>query len=470
MIRLSIRFLFAVLLIAFAGTAAVAAESGPLRAGAAKVDITSPPDALPFGYTSIHDHVYARAIVLDNGKAKAVLLAADLGMFTEDSWEELTQQIMAEVGCPLANIIMTGTHTHSSPSPGAKPSNVGFSAGTQTSNVLDSFDPVYAARIKKSVFEAVRLANQRIQPARVGYGTGQFYLNVNRDAINPETRTWYQGPNTDGPSDKTVAVLKFENLKGEPIAVYVNYAMHAVLMFMRNQISGDFPGATSRYLEEVYDDKIVALWTSGAAGGQNPLYLRMAEPAIVAQKREYVEKAGLTADVHSLMDFTGAKLDPKMLALNARLVDSIGQLLGEEVIRVMGNIKRTSSEVVLGGVQESVSCPVRRRTNTGREGAPGTYEDADPVNIRLTLLMIDRTALAAVTGEVYTMIWQRLKRTSPFEQTMLVALANGKSAGYIPSDDSYGHNTFQVLGTRFKPGCAENAIINGFLDMMDQYK
>src|ERR1017187_6834922 len=146
-IRLSIRFLFAVLLIAFAGTAAVAAESGPLRAGAAKVDITSPPDALPFGYTSIHDHVYARAIVLDNGKAKAVLLAADLGMFTEDSWEELTQQIMAEVGCPLANIIMTGTHTHSSPSPGAKPSNVGFSAGTQTSNVLDSFDPVYAARI-----------------------------------------------------------------------------------------------------------------------------------------------------------------------------------------------------------------------------------------------------------------------------------------------------------------------------------
>jgi hypothetical protein len=97
------------------------AEPGPLRVGAAKVDITSPQTALPLGSTSIHDRVYARAIVLDDQETRAVLLGADVGMFTEDSYEELSQRIAKEVGCPIEHIVMTGTHTHGSPSPGARP-------------------------------------------------------------------------------------------------------------------------------------------------------------------------------------------------------------------------------------------------------------------------------------------------------------------------------------------------------------
>ncbi len=346
-------------------------ESGQLLVGAAKVDITSPENALPFGYKAIHDHVYARAIVLDNRKTKAVLLGADLGMFTEDSYAELVQRIMHEVGCPAEHILMSATHTHGSPSPGAQPV-----PGRQT-NVLDSFDVPYAERIKQGVFEAVRQANAKLQPARVGYGTGQFHVNVNRDAIHPDTRQWYQGPNLDGPSDKTVAVVKFESLAGAPIAVYINYAMHANLVFMRNEISGDFPGATSRYLEEVYDDQIVAVWTAGAGGDQNPLYLRLAEPALAAQKRpQFAAVGGDPENVIALANFADAKLDPKTLDLNARLVNSIGQLLGEEVIRVMGNIRRTSSTVRIWGALTTVNCPGRQRTNTGREGAPGTYVDA----------------------------------------------------------------------------------------------
>ena len=37
-------------------------------------------------------------------------------------------------------------------------------------------------------------------------------------------------------------------------------------------ISGDIPGATSRFVEESYDDKVIVAWTSGAAGDQAPLY------------------------------------------------------------------------------------------------------------------------------------------------------------------------------------------------------
>ena len=439
------------------------AQSGQLHIGAAKVDITSPENALPPGYKSIHDHVYARAIVLDNQKTKAVLLGADLGMFTEDSYNELTQRIVQEVGCPVENIVMSGTHTHGSPSPGAIP------VPGRQSNVLDSFDVPYAERIKEGVFEAVHQANAKLQPGRVGYGTGQFHVNVNRDAVHPESRTWYQGPNLDGPSDKTVAVVKFESLIGEPIAVYINYAMHANLMFMRNEISGGFPGATSRYIEEIFDEKVVAIWTAGAAGDQNPLYLRLAEPAIAAQKAsQFSAQGGDPANVFALANFKDTMLDPKTLELGTRLVNSIGQLLGEEVIRVMENMTRTSSEVQIWSAHQTVSCPGRRRTNEGREGAPGTYEDADPINIRLGLLVIDQIALVAVTGELYNIIAQRLKKVAPYGKTVIVTIANGKSVGYIPDDGAYERQTFQVLGCRIKKGCAEEGIINTTLDMMER--
>ena len=49
-------------------------------------------------------------------------------------------------------------------------------------------------------------------------------------------------------------------------------------------------------------------------------------------------------------------------------------------------------------------------------------------------------------------------------------LSASRSVGYIPTDDAYGRYTFQVLGNRIKPGCAENAIVNTILDMMDQKK
>ena len=55
----------------------------------------------------------------------------------------------------------------------------------------------------------------------MGFGEGMSYLNVNRDVISPKTRLWTQDANLDGPSDKTVAVLKFETPDGRQLAIKV---------------------------------------------------------------------------------------------------------------------------------------------------------------------------------------------------------------------------------------------------------
>ena len=48
---------------------------------------------------------------------------------------------------------------------------------------------------------------------------------------------------------------------------------------------------------------------------------------------------------------------------------------------------------------------------------------------------------------------------------MLTTLCQGTFTGYIPDDESYGAQSFEVLGSRFKQGYAQKAIVDGALDL-----
>jgi neutral ceramidase len=321
------------------------------------------------------------------------------------------------------------------------------------------------------MLDAVRQAKARLQPARVGYGTGLSYLNVNRDAIDPETRHWTQAPNLDGPSDKTVAVLKFESPDGKPIAVYMDYAMHPVNGYLAGFISADFAGAASRYVEQAYGDKTVAVFAQGASGDQNPLYLRAGTNALASRSGVEITGNVLTREKVEAPLREGKvelhPLDPKVRDNLERVMESEGVLLGEEVIRVMTAMPRVYDRANISGAQNVVTCPGRKRTDTTREGSPGTYEDGDPVNIRLGVLRVGNVALTTVDAEIYSTIAKRLKEQSPVANTFMVTLANGMAnSGYIPNDAAFDAYTFQVLSSRLKPGCAETAIVNGLLDLL----
>ena len=287
-----------------------------------------------------------------------------------------------------------------------------------------------------------------MQPARMGFGTGFSYLNVNRDAVNPETHRWTQAPNLNAPSDKTVAVLKFETPEGEPMAAYIDYAMHPVNGWLAGFTSADFAGATSRYVEQAYGDKMVAIFAQGASGDQNPLYLRAGTN--VMGSRSGVK---ITGNVLGREDVEAPLRDgkveakpanPKVLDQLERVMDSEGVLLGEEAIRIMSNTSRMESDPAIVGAQETITCPGRKRLDNAREGTPGTYEDGEPVSIRLGVLRIGDVALASVDAEIYTSIGLRLKRESPLANTVVVTLANGRAnSGYIPNDTASGAYTFR---------------------------
>ena len=467
--------------LACAAMAAVAipahGQSGALRAGAAKAEITPPQAADMQGPTGRYEneHLYARAIVLDDGVTRAALIGTDQPHLSEGIWKDAADRIAKDLDCPVTNIIVSATHTHSAVDPSAP------MVPATNDLKLDADDQ----RVADGMVNAAHAAKGKLAPAQMSFGTGEIDLNSNRDAIDPETHLWTQAPNTLAPSDKTVAVLSFETLSGQPIGVYVNYAMHAINGYLANFISGDFPGAMSRWVEEAFDDKAVVVFTQGASGDQNPLYLRPSTNGMAS--RTAVPITGYDAVRESVEEplrdnkVQGKPMDPAVRDRLQRWMEAEGDVLGEVVIRTMTHATRKERDVRIVGEQKEISCPGRVRTDNGAHansgptpfviGMPGTYGDGPAVPIRIGVLGIGDVALASADAEIYTLIGQRIKRQAPIANTMVVTLANGRStSGYIPDDASFSHNTFQVLASHLKVGCAETSIADGITKMEADYE
>src|SRR3954452_63381 len=237
------------------------------------------------------------------------------------------------------------------------------------------------------------------------------------------------GHDERGASDKVVRVLRFDDVAGKPIAFLINYAVHVVVMGPDNyQVTGDLAGATSRFVERHYAGKdrprgdagprmrlapeqrnaeVVAVWTSGAAGDQNPVATAMAGEWF--------------------------------------MVDALGKILGEAVTRTSAGIQ-TAAEFRIRGAQKTVTCP-------------GKTAD---VNIRLSVIGLGEVVLAGVSGEVLNPIYQRLVKQEP--RAVMITHANG-SSGYIPHDDAFPQVGYEVTTSKLKPGCAETAIVDGLVEL-----
>ena len=420
---------------------AFGAEQGVLRVGAAKVDISPPVSFFPYppdgrrgAVVGVHDPLYARAIVVDNGSSRVALVIIDNLLVPKP--QELSKLVAAELGIPPEWLMLAATHTHIAPNPFlGRPEEVAH------------WTPYYEV-IKAGVIEAARQAKVNLRPARMGFGTGKAYVNVNRD--EPIGDRYTLGFNPDRPSDKTVGVIKFENLSGEPIAILINYAVHAVVLFTamtkgeQREVSADLPGATCRLVEEFYKNKPVAVWTSGAAGDQNPQYMAVHNTSMSG--RPGFPRFDTGAGGYAVLELQSRRL-------------------AEQAFLVATAIQATTSNAHLSGAHKTIRWPGQRMTRVGNTWNY-TTEETPPVDISLSMLMLEDIALAGVGGEPVTVIGQQFKNVSPFRKSMMITHANPSEdmIGYIPDDASYPLRTFEVVHSRLKPGCAE-AVVNGLLEL-----
>jgi neutral ceramidase len=426
------------------------AEANSLRVGAAKVDIT-PKDLTGLvsvwakAFEGVHDPIYARALVVDSGAATAAVVALDLVEY--GSSRPVRERIARELGIPVDHVLVTSSHDHNAPRGGP------ITPGTSSERGRPYSTPAYTQQVDDSIVDALRQAKASLQPARVGIGTGRADINVYRLAYKGDG-SW-GGADPDGPSDKTVWVVRFESLSGEPIALLMNYAVHSVVAGPDNAlVTGDLAGAVERFVERQFQDKVVALWTMGPAGDQNPKY-NMSVPGDGRDKNPEKNKAAAY-----------------------QAMEAMGQILGVEVLQTANRIHRMAPVARIDAAERVVSCPVKP-PSPPPSGAPsgppaggmfGPLKGPVPeptkaltaMDLDLQLMRVNQIAITGVSGEVFTNIYWHLKKDSPFSNTILVTMANDR-IGYIPDEADYD----RVRNASLVRGCAETAIVDNLVEMMN---
>jgi len=411
----------------------VGAEQNDLRVGVAKLDVTprvlgevSGVSKRPF--QGVGEPLFVRALVLDNGISSAAIVGIDLVEYG-NTWS-LRERIAGELSIPAENIMIAPSHDHSAPRGG--PPTPGTSSVTQKR----PYSPqTYIRQAEDTIVEALRQARASLQPAQVGTGSGLVDINVYRYAYNDEQGRWRAGVNPDGPSDKTVWVLKFEDLSGEPIALIMNYAVHANVMTgagseeNKDMMWGDISGTAQQYVEKHFQNKAIAIFTMGAAGDQY-------------------------AKFNKEMDDTWYSTPA------SELVDIQGRMLGMEVIQTAHRIAHMSPLASIQAAARAVPCEMTPYTPGPRDEPHKQQEPGETLDIQLGLIRINNTAVTSISGEVATAIYSRLRKESPLNETIMVTLVNDR-AGYIPDKANW-----ERMGAAFVRGCAEDAIVNNLVEMM----
>lgn len=422
-----------------------ASDKQPLRVGVAKVDIT-PSDlkdlnAWGGSFTAVHDPIFVRVLVLDNGVNVAAVVTLDI-VETGDT-TPLRRHIESKVGIPADHVMITSSHAHSAPRLGSvTPGGLAHGASSATE--------AYTSAVYDKIVAGLKQARASAQPARFGLGTGYCDINVYRSGYTPQG---WQGVDHNGPSDNTVWVLKFETLSGEPIALLFDYAVHSAVALGTGELSGDLAGAAERYVEARYDNKIVALYSMGPAGDQNPVIMPPVK-GVGSNEASASTKSGPPMQLN---------IDPPVVY---DAVNSMGTVLGAEVVRAANLIEKMTSLVRIEADERVVPCPVRKGIN--QEGLE-KQADVSSIDLHLSLILINNVALTGVSGEVATNIYWHLKKESPLTNTIMLTLCNDR-VGYIVEDAAYDTPSHQTNGTPIARGYAENGIVNGLVEMIDRYQ
>ena len=417
------------------------ASIGNFRAGAARVDIT-PADLTNLNsfnggkFTGVHDPIFARVLVLDDGATMAALVSLDLIEVGDTT--EVRRQIQSELGIPVDHILITATHDHSAPRAGSVTPG-GLAHGPSSESLA------YSKVMYDKVLGALKKAKASLQPAKFGFGTGSVDVNVSRDQYTPG-RGWGLGYNPDGISDKTVSVLEFESQSGQPIAILFNYAVHSTAMFNTAVLSGDLAGAAEQVIEQKIGNNVVALYTMGSAGDQIP--------KVTGTEGERPEGGGPRGGM--------AVPSPERIAAQFEATQMQGYMLAAEVARVSSDMQDLTGVVRIRAGERIVNCPVKQGAS---QMADMKQQRATTMPLHLGLIQLNDVALTGVSAEVVTKIYWHLKNTSPLRNTVMLTIANDR-LGYIADDAAYDMPLFEVNGSPLARGCAENAIVNNLTEMI----
>lgn len=428
-----------------------------LYVGAARQIITPAVGTLLFGYrpdvvsTSVHDDLNVTAIALEQGDTKAVLVSATVCELENEIADAMRDAAAKETGLDRDVIIVTAIHNHSGP---ATKAVEGWGA-------LDT-DFCYNILIPRTAL-AVREAWNTRKPAKLGIGTRESHVGVNRRQILPDGSI-ILGQNPHGVFDPTMTMLSFcDASDNSPIINLVHYGCHGTAAGMNHEISRDWSGIMVDRLEKQFGG--LSTFFIGACGDAGPRLSNGSTTGDITHVEELGSVAAMDACAlrSSIRDFR-EDIDLKVAIDEVRLPYR-PLLPEEECLRRLTEYKEPEKLVNIERLEYD---QLQRILAFHRSGAAPEKE----FTFRQTLVRLGPVVFIPFPFEIFGDITLRLREYNPWQHTLSLSNALGQH-GYFPSRDQlalggYEVRCFTMMNTFCLTDDADSKIIAEDLRIMKQ--
>lgn len=355
--------------------------------------------------TGVHDDLWARVLVLDDGATRVALVTMDyLGL--DFAFNDVLVKAVSDAGgIPPRQIMLNCSHTHNAPltipwGPWEKAKDKEFHKTL----------PVILAEITRRACDA-------LQPATIRYRRTSAQVGFNRRL--PTENGVVMDDYRDGVVLPWVDVLQVERSPNEntPIAVLVSHAAHPVIIHGASTlISADYPGFAMAALRELQGAGGVYMFAQGCGSNINGYPLRGGFDAAQAAGRQLAE------------------------AVHAALTTTDGELL-HEPIRVYSHDQAVSlappppvedCDRWLGGETDPVRIEaIRDLRSMARDGRPRTRQ----MRIR-GVAFGDSFCLLGLSHEVFAEYARFVEANSPFPNHIVLGYTNGVEC-YVGTEADY---------------------------------
>lgn len=414
-----------------------------LKAGASKFNVT-PPEKL-LRDRVVHDSLYAKSIVLDNGIKKIVFTVVDIQSIPQYICEEAKHEISKVTGIPIESIVISATHTHSgekASNPPIKPQNGKYTA--------------YQKILIHGIVESVIRANLNLIDVKIGWGSidkPQFVFNrrwymkslvINpfglKDSVkmNPGYNVQQELLKPSGPTDPEVFFIALKSLTDEPIAILANYSLHYVGEVEKNNISADYFGKFSDDLSILLQPKnkdvpFVGIMSNGTSGDINKYnYSGKRENLAPYENISIIARdiaESIVEKYNKIEFYTWVPLNTTYSYLTLKI-----RTPSADILRNVDRINQSKSV-------DTVYTPQEKSYAYRVDSFIASYPKE--VSILLQTIQIGDVGISAIPFEVFAETGLELKKKSPFKHSFTMGLANG-NWGYLPTPEQHKKGGYET--------------------------
>lgn len=233
-----------------------------MKAGTAAKNITPPIGAnTPVGETTgIHDPLFLKALVLDDGSNPVSIVCMDLSGGSAAFCDAMAGCIRERTG--IEHTLINFSHTHSAPG-GSLPGD----AGTGEINR-------WLEELNESITAAVGEAYDNRYPVVLRAGRAPAQVGFNR-RLPDEDGFVRMAVNEDGAVVPWVNVLQICTENGDTRAILFEHAAHPVIVHGASSLCGaDYTGFAVQRINEQLGDDVMPIFAQGCGGNVNGYPLR----------------------------------------------------------------------------------------------------------------------------------------------------------------------------------------------------